>query len=106
MEVFLSNRKGTVNARGIYNEKDGSLTVCKGSIISTDIAAGTFRSAETVRRLRNNVSIVKGNKVVNDTEFKSPSSAANFVTGTSTNGLQAWKNKDKVSLKKMIEKSE
>lgn len=106
MEVFLSNRKGTVNAKGIYNEKEGSLIVCKGSIISTEIAGGTFRSADTVKRLRNNVEIVKGNKVVNDVVFKSPSSAANFVTGTSTNGLQAWKNKDRISLKKLLEKTE
>ncbi len=102
MEVFLI-RKGVVNAKGKYNEIDGSLVVLKGSVISTNVAGGTFRSAKTVIKLRGNAEFVSGNKVIKDICFKSPSSAANFVTGTSTNGLLSWKDKDGVSIKKHIE---
>ena len=35
-------------------------------------------------------------------QFKSSSSAANFVTGMSTNGLLAWKNEDGIPLKNLI----
>ena len=35
-------------------------------------------------------------------KFKSPSTAANFVTGRSTNGLIAWKNIDKKTIKELI----
>lgn len=106
MEVFLKNRKGMIYARGEYNEDDGSLTVFKGSVISADVAGGTFRSAKAVKQLRNNPDIVNGNSVINDVVFKSPSAAANFITGTSTNGLKVWKNKDMVPLKEILYKSE
>ncbi|EFA23833.1 hypothetical protein BIFGAL_02942 [Bifidobacterium gallicum DSM 20093 = LMG 11596] len=37
--------------------------------------------------------------VSKDVHFKSASTAANFVTGASTNGMAAWKTKDGKSIK-------
>lgn len=45
-------------------------------------------------------------KVIKDAVFKSSSTAANFVTGTSTNGLMAWKNEDGIKLKQLISEVE
>ena len=106
MEVFLVNKSGTVHAKGRYDESNGTITVLKGSIISKNVSGGTFRSADTVKKLRSNPEQVVGTKVISDMVFKSASTAANFVTGSSTNGLLSWKNKDGVSLKQLIAKTE
>ena len=106
MEVFLVNKRGTVNAKGRYDEMTGTITVLKGSTISNNVSGGTFRSADTVQKLRSNPKQVKGTQVISDIVFKSASTAANFVTGSSTNGLLSWKNKDGISLKKLITKTE
>ena len=37
-----------------------------------------------------------------DVAFKSASTAANFVTGRSTNGLITWKNSDGIILKSLL----
>ena len=102
MKIYLKNRSGNVNASAIYNEKDGSVTVCKGSVISQGVSGGTFRSANSVSKLRADKKIVNGIDVISDITFKSASAAANFVTGTSTNGLLSWKNEEGVALKKLI----
>ena len=104
MELFLTNKSGTINAKALFSENDGKLTVCKGSIISSRVSGGTFRSAGTVEKIRSDEKLVKGVKVVNDIAFKSASAASNFVTGCSTNGLMAWKDKDGLPLKKLIER--
>ena len=48
------------------------------------------------------MNVVVNNVLQTDMIFKSASTAANFVTGNSTNGLIAWKNKDGVILKTLI----
>jgi hypothetical protein len=45
---------------------------------------------------------VKDGKVIKDVCFKSASTAANFVTGSSTNGMLAWKDKDGNNLKEIL----
>lgn len=102
MDIYLINRAKTVNAHARYNVQDKTVTVCKGSVISEHISGGTFRSANSVEKLRN-ANNIKGNIVIKDITFKSASTAANFVTGSSTNGLLAWKDKDGNTLKSLIE---
>ena len=102
MDIYIVNKTKTVNAHGIFNEKEKTVTVCKGSIISEKVSGGSFRSAKSVEKMRSQKS-VKGNEVIEDILFKSASSAANFVTGSSTNGLIAWKTSDGKKLKDVIE---
>ena len=102
MDIYLSNRAKTVNAHAIYNPKDKTVTLCAGSIISENISGGSFRSAKSIEKMRNTES-VRGTEVVKDIVFKSASTAANFVTGSSTNGLIAWKDRDGKSLKSLID---
>ena len=46
--------------------------------------------------------MVDGTRVIKDVPFKSASTAANFVTGASTNGLTAWKDENGKTLKAIL----
>ena len=101
MNVFLKRRNGDAEAQGIYDESTGTLTVLKGSKVSDQVhRTDKFRSANAIEETREK--FVNNGIVKEDVLFKSPSTAANFVTGSSTNGLTAWKTKDGVTLKEAI----
>ena len=103
MKVYITRKNNSINAIGEYNIKTKELTVLKGSKISSSIAnSEKFKGANTIEKNRN---LYATNGIVKeDTTFKSASTAANFVTGCSTNGLVAWKTEDGTSIKKYIEK--
>lgn len=105
MKVYLSGRKGQVDAIAEYLIDSGELIVLKGSRISESVAGGKFRSARSVENRRSEGD-VKNSVVVKDMHFKSASAAANFVTGRSTNGLIAWKTKEGKTLKAYLSESE
>ena len=90
MKMYLSDRHKRFSAIAEYNPQDGSFTVLRGSTVSDSISgAPTFRGAKTVLKLRNQY--VKACLVQTDVVFTSSSSAANFVTGNSTDGTRTWK---------------
>ena len=98
MRVYLKREKSGVNATGEYDVETKELTVLKGSTVCERIAySDKFRGANTVEKYRNEV--VKDCVVKSDITFKSASTAANFVTGSSTNGLVAWKDANGKKLK-------
>ncbi len=100
MELFLRTKTG-VNASGDYDSVSKTLTVQKGSIVSPEVhTTGKFRSANSVIKYRE--LYCDGIITKEDVVFKSASTAANFVTGRSTNGLITWKNKDGKTLKSLI----
>lgn len=100
MEVYLKKRKSGVTAVGEYDLETGTMTVKKGSTVSEIIHSdGKFRGAKSVARYRE--SYCEGVTVTEDVVFKSASTAANFVTGRSTNGLIAWKNAEGRTLKEI-----
>ncbi len=105
MKLYFSGRRGQVDAEAEYERESGEMTVLKGSRISAYVAGGKFRSARSVENRRSEDS-VKNCMVVKDMRFKSPSAAANFVTGSSTNGLVAWKTKDGKTLKAFLSETE
>jgi len=99
MKVFLKKFKGTVSAEGEYNEKDNSLVVRAGAILSKDVARSEkFRGTKSIEAKRASVSIKNG-VLMEDVAFRSPSTAGNFVTGRSTDGLTAWKDENGKPLK-------
>lgn len=105
MKVFLVQKRNGVSATGEYDIESGSLTVKKGSVLSATISSSAkFRGAETIRK--NREGITEGTKLIKDITFKSPSTAANFVTGSSTNGLIAWKDKNGSTIKKIASENE
>ncbi len=50
------------------------------------------------KEIRQKAKVNKNGILQEDTEFSSPSAAAIFVTGVSSNGLKVWKSKDGTSL--------
>ncbi len=101
MKLFLKKRKTGVDANADYDIENGLFTVLKGSVTSDTVStAPTFRSANSVRKLREKY--VKDNIVIQNVIFNSSSSAANFVTGRSTNGLDKWVDEAGTPLKELI----
>ncbi len=102
MKVYLKSRKDDFDAQGEFDVTTQELVVLKGSRVSKTISSSpTFRGSTTIKKLRD--LHVKDEIVLENVAFKSSSTAANFVTGSSTNGLRTWKTADGISLKDLIE---
>ncbi len=98
MKFYLKNRKCTYDAIAEYDVGNHTFTVLKGSKVSNKISwSPKFRGAKSIEKCR--IENVKEQIVLKDIVFKSPSTAANFITGSSMNGCIAWKNKDGNSYK-------
>mgnify|MGYP000960688815 CR=1 FL=1 len=102
MKLYLTRAKNNVSAIAEYSPEDKTFIVLKGSIVSDHIAySEKFRGAKTIERIRKEY--VKDWVVSCDVPFKSASTAANFVTGSSTNGLSVWKDETGKKLKDIHE---
>ena len=99
MELFLKRKDA--EAIGDYSPDTGSFIVKAGSRVSADISLSrTFRGSDSVEKYR---SLYVNNGIVScDVVFKSASTAANFVTGKSTNGLVVWKDIHGTTLKELL----
>ena len=94
--VKLAPRNGSCYAEGGYTQN--GFTVKKGGKINLDFAAH-IRGGKSAKKYRGDVEYVdKEGNILKDCEFSSPSTAAQFVTGRSTNGYKAWKVDSKKSL--------
>jgi hypothetical protein len=98
IDLFLSRTirqiDKTVNAKGRQTAE--GFVVLKGSQISP-VDDDTI--SEKMKELRKNTKVNSDYELLEDVMFNSPSSAAVFVTGKSTNGLVAWKTADGKTLK-------
>lgn len=100
MKLYLKNRKGTYDATAKYDVNNQTFIVLKGSVVSKEVSnSPKFRSAKSIEKHRDGN--VVDQIVQRNITFKSASTAANFVTGTSTNGCLAWKDKDGHSFKEI-----
>ena len=81
----------------VYDETNNTVTVLKDSVINPKIEI--FKGTTAIEKHREGV--IKNGKVIKDIAFNSPSTAASFVTGRSTNGMIAWKTGDGQNLKKI-----
>ncbi len=96
IKVYLSKRATDVRAEAIYEGE--TITVLPGGTISTDFA-GHIRGGKKAKTYRENPEFVDTDrKILKECPFTSPSTAAQFVTGRSTNGYEAWKVEKKKSL--------
>jgi len=87
VKVFTKGKTNNYDARGIYDGK--GITVLKGSKIS-DKAVEKLNPV--VLKKRNDSSIVSSDwRLLEDVWFRSPSTAATFVSGNISNGLRVWK---------------
>lgn len=103
MKLYLKQPTRNVNAVAEYSFENKSITVLAGSRVSDSVShSKTFRGAKSIEKHRQG-NVNSENIVINEVVFKSPSSAANFVTGASTNGHIAWKDDVGRSFKQIIE---
>lgn len=104
MKVYIIRKNG-INATAEFNPATRECIVQKGSVVSGSIAySKTFRGAKSVEKMRGD-GVVVDCVVTRNVPFKSPSTAANFVTGASTNGMTAWKDKKGKTIKELIEEA-
>lgn len=101
MKVFLIKPKSGVNASGEYNPDTKELIVCAGSIVSESINySEKFKGANSIAKYRDQYVV---NRVVKENVvFNSASTAANFITGSSSNGLTTWKDQQGRTLKSLL----
>ncbi len=100
MKLYLTVAKENVKAIAEYDEKTKEFKVLKGSTVCKDISHSATFSGNSIKKVRDRS--VENNTVIKDVTFKSASTAANFVTGTSTNGLMVWKDKEGKRLKQIL----
>ncbi len=101
MKFYLKNRKNTYDAVAEYNDDTKVFVVLKGSCVSDTVAhSPTFHGARSVEKRRE--LFVKNRVVKDDVPFKSPSTAANFITGRSSDGCSLWKDKTGHSFKEVV----
>lgn len=101
MEVYLKGKIIGYDATGEYDKDTRKLIVYKGSKVSLDISySKTFKAAAKIAESRKET--VENGIVLHDIEFPSASTAANVVTGRSTNGMIAWKTSEGKTLNEEI----
>lgn len=103
MKVYLESRDKTIYAEGVYDEDSRKVLVKKGAKVSGKIKRSeTFaKKSDYIKQLREKKT--KDGVLVEDLEFDSLSGAACFLMGTSCNGLLRWKNKEGITLNKLVE---
>ena len=104
MQVFLRKPRCKVFAEGEYDPSTKKMLVKKGAVVSEDIRL--YKSGATSKVSVCREKLVKNNVLIKDTIFESSSGAAIFLTGRSTNGLEAWKDEKGVTLYDLIGKGD
>lgn len=106
MKFYLNREKTGIKSVMEYIPDDRLFVVKSGSIVSESVNHnGTFRGANAIEKARGN-GVVVGRVVTRDVAFSSASTAANFVTGNSTNGLVSWKNAKGICIKRLMDEGE
>jgi len=101
-KIFLQSKRGSYSAEALFSE--GTVTVLKGTKIQLDFAEHIV-GGKKAKSYRDDRSFVDENGIVlKECIFTSPSTAAQFVTGRSTNGYGAWKLDKKTSLGKHLDR--
>ena len=100
INISLKQRDTDVFSEAIYDGE--TVTVLPGGKISADFAKH-IQGGRKAKSFRDNPEYVDSERnIIKDCVFTSPSTAAQFVTGRSTNGYEAWKVEKKKSLGKFL----
>lgn len=96
IKVRINSRACVCHADAVYDGK--IMTVLAGGKISEDFS-GHIQGGKKSLGYRNSREYVdESGNIIKDCVFTSPSTAAQFVTGRSTNGYVGWKVDTKMSL--------
>lgn len=103
MYVTLKSRLNTHDAKGEY---DGTgIVVLEGSKINLEESFP--KMSDEIRQYRHNPEYVDSNgMVLKQIRFSSPTAAAIFVTGRSSNGKVAWRINGEISIKNFLQNKE
>ena len=101
VKLYLMSRTHNFYAEGLYNPHNNHLFVLEGAKIS---AYPTLKVGKgKAKWLKMNTEYVKDGYLVQTLEFRTPSTAATFVSGTSMNGYARWKNENGKELRTIKE---
>lgn len=102
VKVYLISKSDSYNAVAVY--ENGKVTVKQGAKLRMPFA-NHVRGGQTAKKYRENPDFVNENGVtIKNCEFLSPSTAAQFVMGSSVNGWKAWHVDKKTTLKQYVER--
>lgn len=105
MRLYIKRKKGNIAAVAEYDFMAKRFVVLSGSKVSDEISySEKFRGSKSIEKSR--LGTVENSTVIEDVVFKSASTAANYVCGSSTNGLTAWKDEHGKTLKSLLEEME
>ena len=96
IHCFLKgNQQDSINAKGYYNVKEGTMTVLSGSVFSTEVESSFRYTAKDYQRrsfIKYNCS-TKGSKYVlkKDCIFNSLETATTYILGFENDGYYQWK---------------
>ncbi len=102
MNIFLVCKKYRIQASGIYDSETGKVIVKKGSSISPFLSNSKSFSRGIAPIIKRREKFTDGNCVIEDVEFKSLSTAANFILGRSCAGNRLWKTEQGIRIKDLI----
>lgn len=101
MDLILESKSKGYSARAKYDTITKAFVVLQGSKVSDEVAQSEkFRGTKSIISTREKY--VKDGVVKENVTFKSSSTATNFITGRSTNGLITWKDKNGTKLKELF----
>lgn len=103
MKVVLKSRRGTHYATGDY--ENNKIILHAGSLINLCLSYEGMSSKLQAMR-KDKMLVSPSGMVLKEITFDTPSEAAQFVTGRSTNGYIAWRIDDIISLKRFRETQE
>ena len=95
---YLANKMKDAAVASVVIERTAKRTDVKIYTAKPGVIIG--HGGEDIEKLRNE--ITKNNVVTKDYVFSSASTAANFVTGSSTNGMTRWKTESGKSIKEVL----
>ena len=101
--IYMQGSRKGLQGKGYYCPIPNTFVLLKGSEVSAEEASYLNSKTKSMREellQDKEFFIFKGDRyIVNqDFEFETPSSAGNFVTGTSINGRDYFKNKKRKSI--------
>ena len=102
MKINLKKKTRNDSCEAVAVYDGHNVIVKKGGRITLDFDTH-IRAIKIVKAYRENAEYVNtAGIILKDCIFSSPSSAAQFVTGRSTNGYEAWKVEPKKTLDKYL----
>ena len=104
VRVYLSSKN--LKAEGLYNIKDNTLKVLKGSMVAKEETNSFRKYYENVARPRDRIiekKIIQNYEFVEDYVFEIPYHASAVILTNGTSGNKSWKTRDGKTIDEVLE---